>query len=85
MATPIGYWDGDTLVADTIGFNDKSSLQSTMVPHTEEAHLIQRFRRRGSAHAYFGLHLQPLLQEGSRGYGGAGLQRRSANLAGLEK
>lgn len=41
----IGYWDGDTLVVDTIGFNDKSWLQSTMQPHTEEARLIQRIRR----------------------------------------
>jgi len=41
----IGYWEGDTLVVDTIGFNDKSWLQSTMQPHTEEARLIQRIRR----------------------------------------
>ena len=44
----VGHWEGDTLVADTIGFNDKSWLQSTMVPHTEEAHLIQRFRQVGN-------------------------------------
>jgi hypothetical protein len=41
----IGYWEGDTLVVDTIGFNDKSWLQSAMQPHTEEARLIQRIRR----------------------------------------
>jgi hypothetical protein len=41
----IGYWEGDTLVVDTIGFNDKSWLQSTMQPHTEEARMIQRIRR----------------------------------------
>lgn len=41
----IGQWEGDTLVVDTIGFNDKSWLQPTMEPHTEEAHLIQRIRQ----------------------------------------
>lgn len=41
----IGQWEGDTLVVDTIGFNDRSWLQPTMEPHTEEAHLIQRIRQ----------------------------------------
>jgi hypothetical protein len=41
----IGYWDGDTLVVDTLGFNDKSWLQSSMEPHTEELRTIQRIRR----------------------------------------
>jgi hypothetical protein len=41
----IGYWDGDTLVIDTVGFNDKSWLQSTMEPHTEETRVIQRVRQ----------------------------------------
>jgi len=41
----IGHWEGDTLVVDTIGFNDKSWLQPTMEPHTEEAHLMQRIRQ----------------------------------------
>ena len=41
----IGHWEGDTLVADTIGFNDKSWLHPAMQPHTEETHLIERFRQ----------------------------------------
>jgi hypothetical protein len=41
----IGRWEGDTLVVDTIGFNDKSWLQPTMEPHTEEARLTQRIRQ----------------------------------------
>jgi hypothetical protein len=40
----IGHWEGDTLVVDTIGFNDKSWLHPAMQPHTEEAHLMERFR-----------------------------------------
>lgn len=41
----VGYWEGDTLIVDTVGFNDKSWLHPTMEPHTEEARFIQRFRR----------------------------------------
>jgi hypothetical protein len=41
----IGHWEGDTLVVDTIGFNSKSWLQPAMEPHSEETHMIQRFRR----------------------------------------
>ena len=41
----VGHWEGDTLVVDSIGFNDKSWLQTGMEPHSEEAHMIQRIRR----------------------------------------
>jgi len=44
----IGRWDGDTLLVDTIGFNDKSWLFGGMEPHTEEAHLMERMRRVGN-------------------------------------
>ena len=43
----IGRWEGDTLVVDTIGFNDKSWLDSSGYPHGEKLHLIERFRRLG--------------------------------------
>jgi hypothetical protein len=41
----VGRWDGETLVVDTIGFNDKSWLTPAMEPHTEDAHMIKRIRR----------------------------------------
>lgn len=41
----IGRWEDDTLVVDTIGFNDKSWLTGNMAPHTEETHLIERMRQ----------------------------------------
>lgn len=41
----IGHWEGDTLIVDTIGFNDKSWLNADMAPHTEETHLIERMRQ----------------------------------------
>jgi len=44
----IGRWDGDTLLVDTVGFNDKSWLFGGMEPHTEEAHLIERVRMAGN-------------------------------------
>jgi hypothetical protein len=40
----IGHWEGETLVVDTIGFNDKSWLHPAMQPHTEETHMIERLR-----------------------------------------
>ena len=44
----IGRWEGDTLLVDTVGFNDKSWLFGGMEPHTEEAHLMERVRRPGN-------------------------------------
>jgi hypothetical protein len=40
----IGRWDGDTLVVDTVGFNDKTWLMSGIEPHTEELHVVERMR-----------------------------------------
>ncbi len=45
----IGTWDGDTLVIDTVGFNDKSWL-FFLVPHTEKLHETQRLRRPDLGH-----------------------------------
>jgi hypothetical protein len=41
----IGHWDGDTLVVDTTGFNDKTWFDFAGHPHTEQLHTIERFRR----------------------------------------
>jgi hypothetical protein len=42
----VGHWEGDTLVVDTVGFNDKFWLTREGIPHTTELHLIERFTRR---------------------------------------
>jgi hypothetical protein len=42
----IGRWDGDTLVVDTIGFNDTTWLDQEGHPHTESLHTVERFTRR---------------------------------------
>jgi hypothetical protein len=41
----IGHWDGDTLVVDTVGYNDKSWLDSRGTPHTDKLHTIERWTR----------------------------------------
>jgi hypothetical protein len=41
----IGWWEGDTLVVDTIGFNDKGWLDSRGHPVTEKLHTIERYTR----------------------------------------
>ena len=45
-----GKWEGDTLVVDTIGFNDKTWLDSTGKPHSGDMHLIERYRRSDLGH-----------------------------------
>jgi hypothetical protein len=45
-----GKWEGDTLVVDTIGFNDKTWLDATGKPHSEDLHVIERFRRPDLGH-----------------------------------
>jgi hypothetical protein len=42
----IGWYENDnTLVVDTVGFNDKTWLDQVGHPHTEQLHLIERYRR----------------------------------------
>jgi len=40
-----GHWEDDTLVVDTIGFNDRTWLEGGGAPHTENAHLTERMRQ----------------------------------------
>lgn len=39
----VGHWDGDTLVVDVVGFNDKTVLAGYR--HTESLHVVERYRR----------------------------------------
>jgi hypothetical protein len=41
----VGHWDGDTLVVETRGQNDKSWLDSGGHPHTEMLKVTERFHR----------------------------------------
>ena len=44
MGDSIGHWEGDTLVVDTIAFNDKTELPGGF-RHTEALHVVERFHR----------------------------------------
>lgn len=41
----IGHWEGETLVVDTIGFNERFWFTREGLPHTEQLHLIEKFSR----------------------------------------
>jgi hypothetical protein len=46
----VGKWDGDALVVDTIGFNDRGWLDARGHTHSEALHLTERFRRLDFGH-----------------------------------
>lgn len=41
----VARWEGDTMVVDLKGFNEKSWFDNGGLPHTEQLHLIERFTR----------------------------------------
>ncbi|MBV9397012.1 MAG: hypothetical protein JO062_03475 [Bryobacterales bacterium] len=43
MGDGIGRWDGDTLVVDSVGFNDKTEVNGYM--HTEALHVVERYKK----------------------------------------
>jgi hypothetical protein len=40
----VGRYEGDTLVVDTIGLNDKTFLDNYRTPHTDKLHVTERWR-----------------------------------------
>jgi hypothetical protein len=40
----VGRYEGDTLVVDTIGLNDKTFVDNFRTPHTERLHVVERFK-----------------------------------------
>ena len=40
----IGHYEGDTLVVDTIGLNDRTFVDDYLTPHTDKLHIVERFR-----------------------------------------
>jgi len=49
MGHSIGRWEGDTLVVDSAGFNNESWTPMGR-PHTDQLHIIERFRRIDAGH-----------------------------------
>jgi hypothetical protein len=50
MGYSVGHWDGDTLVVESSGFNERTWLDLDGHPHTEELRVTERFRRRDFGH-----------------------------------
>lgn len=42
LGDSVGHYEGDTLVIDTVGFNDKTWLDQTGYPHSDALHLMER-------------------------------------------
>ncbi len=40
----IGHYEGDTLVVDTLGLNDKTYVDNYRTPHTEKLHVVERWK-----------------------------------------
>ncbi len=45
MGNSVAHWEGDTLVVDAIGFNDKTWLSGTGTFHSEDLHITERYTR----------------------------------------
>ena len=50
MGYSVGRWEGDTLVVDSVGFNDKTWTSRYGVSHTEELRTTERYRRTDFGH-----------------------------------
>jgi hypothetical protein len=45
MGDSVGHWEGDALVVDVTGFNDKTWLGGVGTIHSEKLHVIEKFTR----------------------------------------
>ena len=50
MGYSVGKWEGDSLVVDTVGFNDKGWLDGLGHPRSEALRVQERYRRRDFGH-----------------------------------
>ena len=50
MGYSVGRWEGDTLVVDSVGFNDKTWVSRYGVAHTEGLRVRERYRRSDFGH-----------------------------------
>ena len=47
MGESVGHWEGDTLVVESVNFNDRTWIDRRGVPHSDQLHVTERFRRDG--------------------------------------
>jgi hypothetical protein len=50
MGYSVGRWDDDTLIVESVGFNDRTWLRGDGVPGTEQLHITERIRRSDFGH-----------------------------------
>ena len=50
MGESVGWYEGDTLVIDTIGMNTKTPVDRFGTPHTEKLHVVERWRLAEQGH-----------------------------------
>jgi hypothetical protein len=50
MGYSVGHWEGDTLIVESLGFNDRTWLDSGGHPHTEALRMTERIRRLDFGH-----------------------------------
>ena len=44
FGSSVGHYEGDTLIVDTVGMNDKTYVDNYRTPHTVKLHVVERFR-----------------------------------------
>ena len=71
----VARWEGDTLVVDSVGFNDKFWFDFAGHPHTEKLHVIERYRRPDFDHLEYettiedpGAYTKPFTMHGHSAY-----------------
>jgi hypothetical protein len=40
----VGHWEGDTLVVDTTGLTDKTTIDMMGAPHSDQLHIVEHIR-----------------------------------------
>ena len=52
MGDSVGHWEGNTLVIDTIGFDDTTWFGAAGYFHSDAMHVIEKFTRKGDTLEY---------------------------------
>jgi hypothetical protein len=45
MGESIGHWEGDTLIVETVNFNNRTWVDRRGLPHSEQLRVVERIRR----------------------------------------
>jgi hypothetical protein len=73
----VGKWEGDTLVVDTVGFNDQKWLDGEARARTDKLHVVERYTRKDLGH----LEIEILIDDPGA-YKKPWSMKRAADLAG---